>query len=473
MSRVAGLFRQELRVVNIGLEGFAETLEALRVPHVHLDWRPPAGGKTELGAALAVLDGHFDAVEEANQEAFGRICSAQPVWTEVTRADAVIPALREDVVLHAGPPLDWERACGPVRGAVIGALLFEGMARSAKEAERLVATGRVRLEPCHHHGAVGPMAGVVSRSMPVVVVENRTHGNRAFATLNEGLGKVLRFGAYSEEVLVRLRWMGDVLAPALRAAVRASGGIDLKQIMARALHMGDECHNRNVAATSLLVRELLPHLGRGGLGGAAVAEVGEFLRRNDHFFLNLSMAACKATMDAAHGIPHCTLVTAMARNGTDFGIRVSGTRDRWFTVPAPRVEGLYFVGFTAEDASPDLGDSSITETAGLGGFAMAAAPAIVQFVGGTPEDALGFTREMAEITFGRNQTLTIPALGFGGTPTGIDVRKVVETGIAPVINTGIAHKEPGVGQVGAGLTRAPVECHAQALLALVEEERAG
>lgn len=466
MSPVVDLFRRELRVINVGLREFADTLREVGAQHVHVDWRPPAGGKPELIAALSELEERFDAVESANREAFERICGSQPVWIDVARADEVVPGMRRNVVLHAGPPLRWEEACGPVRGAVIGALLYEGLAGSPAEAERLVQSGEVQLSPCHHHGAVGPMAGVVSASMPVVVVENRAYGNRAFATLNEGLGKVLRFGAYSEEVISRLRWMRDVLAPALRDVVRASGGIDLKQIIARALHMGDECHNRNAAATSLLVRGLLPHFGNAGVSGAVVAEVGEFLSRNDHFFLNLSMAACKATMDAAHGMPNCTLVTAMARNGTRFGIRVSGTGDRWFTAAAPRVNGLYFVGFTAEDANPDLGDSSITETAGLGGFAMAAAPAIVQFVGGTPEDAVALTREMGEICFGRNQTFTIPVLGFVGTPAGIDVRKVVETGITPVINTGIAHREAGMGQVGAGLTRAPMECFEEALQAL-------
>ncbi len=156
----------------------------------------------------------------------------------------------------------------------------------------------------------------------------------------------------------------------------------------------------------------------------------------------------------------------MARNGVEFGIRLSGTGDCWFTGPAQQVRGLFFPGFTEADAAPDLGDSAITETAGVGGFAMAAAPAIVQFVGGTPEMAMGYTREMFGITLGRNPAYTLPPLGFSGTPTGIDARLVGDSGTLPVINTGIAHKAPGVGQVGAGVVHPPLECFAGAIEAL-------
>lgn len=191
---------------------------------------------------------------------------------------------------------------------------------------------------------------------------------------------------------------------------------------------------------------------------------------NDHFALNLTMPACKCTLDAAKGIPYSTIVTTQARNGTEFGIRVSGIDggNRWFTAPAEIIDGLYFPGYSQEDANPDIGDSVITETCGIGGFAMATAPAIVQFVGGTPQDAVNYTTSMYEITTVENNVYTIPFLNFRGTPTGIDIRKVVETGIRPVINTGIAHKDPGVGQVGAGIVHPPMKCYEDALEAFVQ-----
>ena len=407
-------------------------------------------------------------IEDANKKALDRIFSAQPVLVDIKPAMKAIPRMKKNIFLHAGPPVSWNRTCGPLRGALTGAAIYEGLASSPKEAISLLESGKIRLSPCHHHQSVGPMTGVLSPSMPVFVVENKTHGNLSFCTLNEGLGKVLRFGAYSEEVIERLRWMEKVLAPILRNAIKRSGGINLKNIIAKALQMGDECHNRNVAATSLFARMIMPYLLRADYPGEELSKVGDFLVGNDHFFLNLSMASCKAMMDTIDGIECCTIVTAMARNGTDFGIRVSGLTGRWFTAPAPKVDGLYFPGFSAKDANPDLGDSTITETRGIGGFAMATAPAIVQFVGGTPTDALNFTRKMREITIARDNVFKIPNLNFEGTPVGIDVRKVVETGIQPAINTGIAHKEPGIGQIGAGVVKAPIVCFKKALEAAAE-----
>jgi hypothetical protein len=313
------------------------------------------------------------------------------------------------------------------------------------------------------------MAGIISPSMPVWIVANATHGNRAFSNLNEGLGKVLRFGANSPEVLARLEWMQKTLGPTLSAAFQVLKEMELKPLMAQALHMGDEVHNRNVAASSLLIRRLVPALLKSSASAADAASVIEFIAGNDHFFLNISMAACKSMLDAAHGVTASSMVTAMARNGVDFGIRCSGLGERWFSAPAPVVNGLYFPAYTIKDAAPDLGDSAITETAGLGGFAMAAAPAIVKFVGGTPQDALANTLAMTHITLRRNGAFTLPALDFAGTPACIDVRRVVDTGLLPVINTGIAHKEPGVGQIGAGVTRAPLACFTQAVAALASE----
>ena len=387
--------------------------------------------------------------------------------TDVRLAREALPGLGGRMLLHAGPPIGWPRMCGPLRGAVIGACLFEGWAATAEEAAALAASGALAFAPCHHHEAVGPMAGVISPSMAVFVVENRRFGSRAHATLNEGLGRVLRMGAYDPSVIERLRWLNRELAPLLAETLRRSGPLDLKSLIAQALTMGDEVHNRSKAATALLARTLAPHI---AVSRGDVARALTFLADTDHFFLNLSMAAAKATLDAAHGIPGSTLVTALARNGTDFGIRVSGTGPTWFTAPAPQVKGLYFPGYGPEDANPDLGDSAITETAGLGAFALAAAPAIVQFVGGTARLAVETTELMYEITVGEHGAFKIPALDFRGTPIGIDVRKVVETGITPAIDTGIAHREPGVGQIGAGLAWAPLECFTQALDAVAHAQ---
>jgi len=407
-------------------------------------------------------------IEQANLEAVSRMMEARPVLVGLAKARDVIPGMRDNLLLHAGPPITWERASGPMRGAIAGALIFEGKARDQAEAAALVQSGRIELEPCHHHQAVGPMAGVTSPSMSVYVLENKTHGNRSFSNLNEGYGRVLRYGAFSEEVLSRLRWMEDLMAPVLAGALELSGGIDVRALLAEALHMGDEGHNRNKAGSLLYTTRLAPFIARAAPSPGVAADVAKFLGDNALSVLNPVMAACKGMADAAHGVEGSTIVSTMARNGTDFGIRVSGLGDRWFTAPVAVPKGLYFPGFKAEDASGDIGDSVITETAGIGGFAMACAPAIVTFVSGTPKDAINATLEMYEITVAEHKFFSIPTLDFRGTPTGIDVRKVVEKGITPRVNTGIAHREAGVGQIGAGLVRPPMEMFEEALVAFAE-----
>lgn len=456
------LFEQDLQVINIGLTSFADAIDQTGGKSLQLDWRPPAMGDKFAGTQLAKLVNQPE-VEAANRVAFERFLSAQPVLNGVGKAKDAIPNFGSRTILHSGPPIEWTRMCGPMQGAVIGAIIFEGWATDQESARKLASSGEIAYSPCHHYGAVGPMSGVISPSMPVWIVKNLDRGNMAFSNLNEGLGKVLRFGANDPSVLERLKWMAEILGPAMNAAVQQIGGIELRPIIAQALHMGDECHNRNAAASSILFKKLAPALLKTDLTQATITKVLEFIAGNDHFFLNISMACCKSMLDAGHGVERSTLVTAMSRNGVDFGIRMSGTGDDWFTAPAPMVNGLFFPGYTQADAAPDLGDSAITETAGIGGFAMGAAPAIVQFVGGTPQDAIAYTREMLHITLGVHGGFTLPPLNFTGSPAGIDARKVVDTGIAPVINTGIAHKDAGVGQVGAGITRAPLECFTQAI----------
>jgi hypothetical protein len=407
-------------------------------------------------------------IEKANAEATERMIEARPVVVGMGKAIDVVPGMRENLLLHAGPPISWDRASGPMRGAITGALVFEGKAGDMAEAQALVESGEIKLEPCHHHQAVGPMAGVTSPSMSVYILENKTHGNMSYSNLNEGYGKVLRYGAYSEEVLDRLRWMEEVMAPVLAEAIEASGGIDIRALLAEALHMGDEGHNRNKAGSILFTAKLAPLIAKAAPSPDVAAEILKALGDNALSVLNPVMAACKGMADAAHGVEGSTIVSTMARNGTDFGIRVSGLGDRWFTAPVATPDGLYFPGFTAKDASGDIGDSVITETAGIGGFAMASAPAIVTFVSGTPKDAMNATLEMYEICYAEHKYFTMPPLDFRGTPTGVDIRKVVEQGITPRVNTGIAHKDAGVGQVGAGLVRPPMAMFEAAVFAYAE-----
>ncbi len=456
---IKDLFNRDLKVINLGLPSFRESLDSSGTASVQVEWQPPVEVDP---AATHIIAEHRAEIEAANAKVVEIIQRGRPHLVGMAPARTVIPGLHDNLLLHAGPPVTWERMCGPMRGAVIGALLYEERATDAAAAEALAASGELEFAPCHEHDTVGPMAGVVSPSMPVFILKNLEYGNQAYCTMNEGLGKVLRYGAYSSEVLAKLKWMEGVLYPALKDAIAALGEIDLKSIIAQALHMGDEVHNRNRAATSLFYRTIAPAIVKAGDYRGTSGEVLEFINNNDHFFLNLSMPACKVTLDAARNIPGSSLLVAMSRNGTDFGIQLAGTGGTWFTGPAAVPDALFFPGYSKADANPDIGDSSITETGGLGGFAIAAAPAIVQFVGGSTGDALNYTQQMYEITAAENTVYQIPYLDFRGTPTAIDVRKVIEKNILPFIDTGVAHREPGVGQVGAGVLSAPLEPFRQA-----------
>lgn len=409
-------------------------------------------------------------IEQANQEAWRRMDQSDPEWTDIVYAKDVLPDMDRYTIGHAGPPLTWEEMCGPLKGAVIGAIRYEGLAETEEEAVALVESGKIHFRPNHNADCVGPMTGMITWSMPLFKVTNRTFGNVAYCTINEGLGKVMRFGANDESVLRHLKWLEQVLAPALKKAVAIHGPVSLKVLMSKALAMGDEMHQRNIAASALFVREMSPSLVKAVEDRDQLAEIMEFISGNDQFFLNLAMAACKSVCDTAKNIPYCTIVTAMSRNGTNFGIKVSALGEQWFQAPTLMPEGLFFPGFGPEDANPDIGDSAITETYGIGGFAMGSAPAVVRFVGAdSVQAALNYTRDMYSITHAANTQLTMPNLDFQGTPMGIDICKVVETGLTPVINTGMAHKEPGVGQIGAGIVRAPMDCFTKALLAFAEQ----
>lgn len=412
-------------------------------------------------------------IDDANKKALEIIQNAQPTLVGMGIARDTLPGMHDKLVLHAGPPISWEEMSGPLRGAVIGGLIYEKLAETPEEAEKLAASGEIEYSPCHHHKAVGPMAGVVTASMPVFIIENKSEGNFAYCTMNEGLGKVLRFGAYDPSVIEHLNWMEKTLYPIMKQALEIHGPLDIKNLIAQSVQMGDEAHNRNKATTSLFIRELASSIVQTKASKEDQVKVLDFLNSNDHFTLNLSMPAAKASMDPVGKVKHSTVVYAMARNGTEFGIRVAALGDRWFTAPAEIIDGLYFPGYSMDDANPDIGDSCITETLGIGGFAMATAPAIVQFVGGTPQDAINYTTQMYEITLEESGSYKLPPMNFRGSPTGIDIRKVIDTQILPVINTGIAHKNAGIGQVGAGVVNPPLKCFEDALeayVALLEKE---
>jgi hypothetical protein len=408
--------------------------------------------------------------EDANKEAIKRLQDSTVVLVGAGKALDVIPGMKANLILHAGPPIEWSRMCGPMQGAIIGALIYEGLAKDEKGARELAASGKIEFEPNHHHQSVGPMAGILTASMPVFIFKNNKYGNNSYTNMNEGLGRCLRFGAFSQEVIDRLKWMEKVLGPAMKEALELSGGLDWKAMVVQALQMGDDCHNRNRATTALFAKQMGQFISKTSIGTEAISQVFAFINGNEHFAVNGSMAMCKAIADSASNIEGSTIVTTMSRNGVDFGIHISGTGDQWFTAPANTPKGLYFPGFTEEDANPDIGDSCITETVGIGGFAMACAPAIVQFVGGTYKDALNFTMEMYDITAAENNSFKIAAFDFRGTPTGIDLVKVLETGSVPRINTGMAHKDPGIGQVGAGVVTAPMECFKKAARYMAEHK---
>lgn len=461
------------RIINVGLKSFADVAGKYGCQVVQYDWTPPAGGNLELIRILNYLRNNESVdIDAANHSVIARVVSSQPVIKDVARAKTVIPELNAGkVILHAGPPIAYREMPDPMQGSCVGAVLFEEWAKDEDSARALLESGEVKFTPCHHVNAVGPMGGITTANMPVFVVENEDGGNRAYCTMNEGIGKVLRFGAYSEEVVNRLRWMRDVLGPVLGQAIRSlDRGLSVNPMLAKAVAMGDEFHQRNIAASLVFLKELAPVITGLDIKEKDRYDVIKFLSDTDQFFLNIMMAAGKAVMDSARTVTEGTVVTAMCRNGKDFGIRIAGMGDQWFTGPVNTPKGLYFTGYDSEDACPDMGDSAITETFGVGGMAMIAAPAVTRFVGaGGYEDALRTSTEMTEITIDRNPNFIIPNWNFQGICLGIDARLVVEKGIVPVINTGIAHKTAGFGQIGAGTVRPPMECFEKAVAAYAKK----
>ena len=467
------LFQTELRVISAGVEEFAQALQQQSVPVMHLDWRPPADGNMEIVGILNAIYSDqklMERIDTANQQVIQRIQESNPQIVDVSTASEAM-GLPEYTVAHAGPPISWERMAGPQKRAVMGAIQFEGWASSNEAAADLVSSGRVSLSPNHLYNAVGPMTGIISPSMPVLVARNETFGNYAFSTFNEGRGNTLWFGVFDKGTLERLHWIRDVLGPAMKAAIGQHGPIDVFDIVSQGLQMGDECHARHVACTSLLVKRLMSSMLDAGVDARAVASIIRFADENNHFFLNFTMSAVKATMDAAHGVPFSTIVTAMSRNGVDFMLRVSGLGNRWTvsTMP-PMEEAVYYTGYGVEEAAGDIGDSAIIETCGLGGMAIASAPTVAPFVGGRLADEIAAIEKMSIITLAKHNKFRMSPMDMENTPVGIDLRRVVETRIVPFITTGVLHEtSPTVGQIGTGVARAPIAIPDKALVALAHE----
>ncbi|MEG9545779.1 acyl-CoA synthetase FdrA [Mannheimia sp. HC-2023] len=464
------LLSEKPKIINIGLKSFADVAEKFGCQVVQFNWQPPAGGNIQLIKALNFLNEYEGLdIDEANRKVIAKVVAAAPIIRDNVLAKTVIKELNEGkVILHAGPPIQYKDMPNTVQGSCVGAVLFEKWATDEASARALLESGEIKFMPCHHVNAVGPMGGITTANMPVWVVENATDGNSAYCTMNEGIGKVLRFGAYSDEVVKRLEWMRDVLGPTLGKAIRSmENGLAVNPLVAKAIAMGDEFHQRNIAASMSFFKEVAPRItAMSDLADNDKYDVIKFLADTDQFFLNIMMAASKAIMDGARTITDGTVVTAMCRNGVHFGIRIAGMGDEWFVGPVNTPQGLYFTGYDGEDACPDIGDSAITETLGVGGMAMIAAPAVTRFVGaGGYEDALRTSNEMMEICIDRNPNYVVPNWNFQGACLGVDARLVVEKGITPVINTGIAHKVAGFGQIGAGTVRPPLACFEKAVLA--------
>jgi hypothetical protein len=405
-------------------------------------------------------------INEANKIAVERLMSVQPVLTDIDTALNVLPGMTPHTILHSGPPITWGRMCDPMKRAVKGALILEGLAKDDKSAEKLMKSKKITLSPNHYHGTVGPMTGIISASMPLIVTKDMTYGNTSYSTFNEGGGKVLWFGAVEEETIDKLRFIRDEFAPVMKKVIKKTGGVPIWSVLAQGIQMGDECHNRHAASTNIFLKSIVEPLFSLNISKEKAFKVYKFIAGNSHFFLNITMTACKLAMVAASDIENSTIVTAMSRNGTDFGIRVSGLGDKWFIAPSPLLlDALYNPGYGLDDGAPDIGDSSIIETMGLGGFAIAAAPSMASFAGGGFQDSVNITKQMGLITTTKNSKFGIPSLDFEGTPTGIDIRKVVETEILPSLNSAVVHKSTGVGQIGAGIVHAPYECFTSAVMA--------
>ncbi|WP_328518975.1 DUF1116 domain-containing protein [Kribbella sp. NBC_00359] len=452
-------------VVNIGLPLFETALRDQGRPVIGVDWRIPGGGDARTVAALARLLGPAAGrVDKANAEVIRRLNEGVPLLVGVDRAGAVIPGMGERTILHCGPSIAWQQMPDPLQRSVRAAVVAEGWAPDVAAAGRLVESGELELEPANEHRTVVPMATSIGPSAPVYVVQNELGGTTAYSSINQGSGAVQWFGVDSDDAIARIVFVRDKVGPVLAEALASHGPVDAFALAAQGVPMGDDVHMRVQATTNLFLRDLLPYLVRAQ--HPAAPEVATFLSGNHLMFLNVAMAAAKSLVEWAGEVRDSSIVTTMARNGTTYGVRLAGGGD-WFLAPSPPIQdALYYPGFGPETSAPDIGDSAVLELVGLGGPAAANSPAVAGFLGGRMSHAIAATRSMQRICAGESPRFRLPILDNVGTPVGVDVRKVVELGITPAVNTGIIHKTDGTGQVGAGVAWAPIEPFTDALLDL-------
>jgi hypothetical protein len=455
----------EIEVVNLGLSLFGDAVREQGRPVIQVDWRIPADGEPDLVAALSRLYGRQSSViDEANAEVARRLDKGSPKLIGVETALDVVPGIDDRTIFHSGPAIAWGELADPLRRSVRAAIMAEGWAGTPDEVDKLMERNEVRLEPANHHQAVVPMASAIGPSAPMLVVENEAGGTRSFSSLNQGPGEVPWFGRETPAAVERLVFLKEVAGPLFAQCISESGPVDILTLASQGLQMGDEMHMRTQATTNLLIRALLPQLM--GIDHPRKVELAKFLAGNHLFFLNLAMAAAKSLTLWAEQVPNSSVVTTMSRNGATYGIKLAGDDD-WFITESPPVgKAIFYAGYGPEDGAPDIGDSAILELCGLGGAAAAASPAVAAFVGGTMRDAIALTEDMDRVCVARSTRFKLPALEFQGTPIAVDVRRVVELGITPKVNTGILHAREGTGQVGAGVAEAPIACFKEALLDL-------
>ncbi len=457
---------KELGVINIGLPLFETALRSQGASVIGVDWRIPGGGKADVVAALARLLGPKSAVvDKANAEVISRLNEGVPMLRGIDRSGAVVPGMGERTILHCGPAIAWNDMCDPLQRSIKAAIVAEGWAPDVGAAARRVEAGEVDLQPANEHSAVLPMATSIGPSAPVYVVENSFGGTVAYSSINQGSGKVQWFGVDNDAAVERLRFVRDTVGPVLAEAIKGKRDIDILSLAAQGVPMGDDVHMRVQATTNLFLRDLLPYLVRSK--NDAAPDVATFLSGNHLMFLNVAMAAAKSLVDSVAAIENSSIVSTMARNGTTYGIRLTGKERPWFIADSPPIQdALYYPGYGPETSAPDIGDSAVLELIGLGGPAAANSPAVAGFLGGRMANAIAATKSMQRICAGESTRFRLPILDNVGTPVGVDVRKVAELSITPAVNTGIIHKTDGTGQVGAGVAWAPIECFVDALLDL-------
>jgi hypothetical protein len=392
---------------------------------------------------------------DPNALALDRIIRTEPVLTGLARASDALKLTQHELG-HAGPPFESTAAIPRMMlNALAGAAVHERWAGDIAQARTMIFEGSIRLRANHDLGTVSPMAGIVRPNQMLLRVENRAGSGITYATLAESGRQALRFGVYDEAVAAGLRWLDDTLAPALARAL-PKAGLPVLPLVADGVALGDDVHQRNIGGMMAFIRAM-PELD---------AACRAWLFANPQHFLNYAMASAKLALDQADGVVGSSIVTAIARNGVDCGIRVAGAGKQWFTAPAVIPVGGFFPPFTWRDAQADLGDSSIVEAYGLGGAIAHASPEIARTMGRDWDEAIEAGRAARKFFIGRHPLIAPALCGNEGAGLGLDAARVVRAQRPLRIHTGIGHSDGQTGWVGVGVAEAPVACFAAAIAAL-------